>query len=561
MTWALVTGPVRSGKSRFAQVLAQRTGHPVTYVATASRSADDPEWDARLERHRASRPAAWTLVETAGQRSCALTALLGEAPAGRTLLVDSLGTWLADRIAGVEPAVRDDALRLEAALEADSAALASALTACAAVTIVVGEETGWGIVPAFASARIFRDVLGRLQQALAARATHLYLTVSGFAIDLHAAGSLIPPAAHVAEEPAAGVAPEDPPIDPAAWARAIVPGDMAAAARARAHIDALTKPLGALGRLEEIAVQLSAIAGHEPARPYTATAILVAAGDHGVSAENVSAYPAAVTPQMVAAFTGGFAAINALARTVRADLYVADFGVREVPAPHASLFDLRVGAGTANLAREPALGEAAVDAALSAGIVAFERLFERRHYDVVALGEMGIGNTTSAAAVVAALTGARAADIVGYGTGIDAAAFARKVATVERALARFEPRDWRTVAREVGGFEIVGMAGFLIAAARRHVPVVLDGFIVAAAALIACGIAPAIRDYCIAAHVSAERGHRAALAALGLRPLLDLDLRLGEGTGAALALPLVEAASRMVCEMKTFAEAGVATAS
>ena len=560
MIRALVTGPVRSGKSRFAEGLARASALPVTYVATASREGDDPEWAARLERHRRSRPAAWTVVETAGHRQCALTALAREAGSGRTLLVDSLGTWLADRMASAHGDVLDDSLRLEARLEADSAALATALAESAAGTIVVGEETGWGIVPAFASARVFRDVLGRLQQALAARASQLYLTVSGYAIDLRAAGTPIPLAGSVPSEPAASRRPADEPVDPAAWARAIVPVDASAAARARAHIDDLTKPLGALGRLEEIAVQLSAIAGREPARPYAATAILVAAGDHGVSAENVSAYPAAVTPQMVAAFTGGFAAINAMARTVRADLYVADFGICEVPAPHASLFDLRIGAGTANLAREPALGEGAVDAALVAGIVAFERLFERRQYDVVALGEMGIGNTTSAAAVVAALSGAPAADVVGYGTGIDATAFARKIATVERALARFEPRDWRTVAREVGGFEIVGMAGFLIAAARRRVPVVLDGFIVAAAALIACGIAPAIRDYCIAAHVSAERGHRTALAALGLRPLLDLDLRLGEGTGAALALPLVEAASRMVCEMKTFAEAGVATA-
>jgi adenosyl cobinamide kinase/adenosyl cobinamide phosphate guanylyltransferase len=388
MIRALVTGPVRSGKSRFAEGLARASGHPVTYVATASRERDDPEWAARLERHRRSRPVAWTVVETAGHRQCALTALAREAEPDRTLLVDSLGTWLADRMASAYGDMLDEALRLEAALEADCTALATALAESAAGTIVVGEETGWGIVPAFASARVFRDVLGRLQQVLAAKATHLYLTVSGFAIDLHAAATPIPLAASVALEPAVALRPPPGHIDPAAWARAIVPGDAAAAGRARAHIDDLTKPLGALGRLEEIAVQLSAIAGHEPDHPYAATAILVAAGDHGVSAENVSAYPAAVTPQMVAAFTGGFAAINAMARTVRADLYVADFGIREAPAPHASLFDLRVGAGTANLAQEPALGEAAVDAALAAGIVAFERLFERRQYDVVALGEI-----------------------------------------------------------------------------------------------------------------------------------------------------------------------------
>ncbi len=561
MTWTLVTGPVRSGKSRFAEQLALRSGLPVTYIATAGRMPHDPEWAARLERHRRSRPATWTVLETAGNSRCALTALLGEATAERTLLVDSLGTWLADRMASAHAELFEEPARLEAALEVDCSALATALARSAATAIVVGEETGWGIVPAYASARIFRDVLGRLQQRLAARATHLYLVVSGFALDLHAAAMPIP-LSDAREMPAESREPlpaETP--DWTARAQAIVPSDAAARVRARAHVDALTKPLGALGRLEELAVQLSGIAGHEPEHAYTASAILVAAGDHGVSAENVSAYPAAVTPQMVAAFTGGFAAINAFARTAGADLFVADFGIVEPPAPHPTLLDVRVGAGTANLAREPALTEAQVDAALNAGIVVFERLFERRRYDVLALGEMGIGNTTSAAAVVAAFTGAGPADVVGYGTGIDAAGFARKVAAVERALARFEARDWRTIAREVGGFEIVGLAGVMIAAAGRRVPIVLDGFIVAAAALIACAIAPAVADYCIAAHVSTERGHRTALAALGLRPLLDLDLRLGEATGAALALPLVEAATRMICEMKTFAEAGVATAS
>ena len=565
MTWTLVTGPVRSGKSRFAEELAARTLRAVTYVATARRMPDDAEWEARLERHRCSRPPNWRVVETAGDGCCVLSSLVRDATADRTLLVDSLGTWLADRMLS-HGASFDEPLLLEAQLEADSAALVSAFVESAATAIVVGEETGWGIVPVHASARVFRDVLGRLQQRFAARAAHLYLVVAGFAIDLRAVGTAIP----LPQSRSYGVAsnanePEGPSsagsADWAAWASAIVPVDRAARTRARARIDELTKPLGALGRLEELAVQLSGIAGHEPRRAYTAGAILVAAADHGVSAENVSAYPPEVTPQMVAAFTGGYAAINALARTARADLFVADFGIRQAPAPHPSLLDLRIGSATANLACEPALSDAQVDAALDAGIVAFERLFDVRPYDVLALGEMGIGNTTSAAAIVAAFTAANPADVVGYGTGVDAAAFDRKIATVERALARFEPRDWRTIAREVGGFEIVGLAGTMIAAARRRVPVVLDGFIVAAAALIACAIAPDIRDYCIAAHVSAERGHRTALAALGLRPLLDLEMRLGEATGAALALPLVEAATRMICEMKTFAEAGVATAS
>lgn len=560
MSFTLITGPVRSGKSRFAEQLASRGATEVTYVATASRNDGDSEWVARLERHRRARPAHWRLVETAGDKHGGLGKLLRDATAGRTLLVDSLGTWVADRMTSAHAGLLERPLLLETALEADCADLVAAFTETAAEAIVVGEEAGWGIVPAYASARVFRDVLGRLQQSLGARAARVYLAVGGFALDVRALGSPIAQKGGVNEsafsEPAAR-----PSLDPYEVAREIEPVDTAVAAAARAHIDELTKPLGALGRLEELAVRLSAIAGRLPDRPYTTPVILVAAADHGAGAENVSAYPAEVTHQMVSAFTGGYAAINAFARAVGAELYVADFGIRERPMPHPLLLDARVGAGTANLARGPALGDGQVEASLAAGIAVFERLFAGRAYDVLALGEMGIANTTSAAAVVAALTGADARRVVGRGTGIDDAGLERKVATVRTALARFTERDWHAVAREVGGFEIVGMAGIMLAAARRRIPVVLDGFIVSAAALLACALAPATRDYLIAAHVSVEPGHRIALAALDLRPLLDLELRLGEGTGAALALPLIEAATRMSCEMKTFAQAGVATAS
>jgi len=550
----LVTGGVRSGKSRFAEQLAARTSLPVTYVATASRNGADAEWETRIEHHRRTRPPDWDVVETAGSADCRLTAFLSGAASGRTLLVDSLGTWLADRMSSAHPQLLAEPLRLERALEEDSAALTRALERTAATTIVVGEEVGSGIVPGFASGRVFRDVLGRLQQVLGVRAAGAYLVVSGFSIDLRAVGRPLPP--RIVREPG----PASPRAGLEEWVRAIVPVDDAAGALARAYIDELTKPAGALGRLEEIAVQLSAISGRIPRRAYDQAVVLVAAADHGVSAEDVSAYPADVTGQMVAAFTGGYAAINALARAAGAELFVADFGIRSAPAPHPALIDVRVGPGTANLARVAAMTSDQVDSALWAGISAFNRLFERRSYDVLALGEMGIANTTSAAAIVAALTGAAPREVVGRGTGVDAAGLERKVATVNAALERFHGRDWRTVACEVGGFEIVGMAGVLLAAARRRVPVLLDGFIVAAAALLAHGIAPDAKDYWIAAHLSTERGHAAALATLGLRPLVARELRLGEATGAALALPLVEAASRMICEMKTFAEARVSTA-
>ena len=287
--------------------------------------------------------------------------------------------------------------------------------------------------------------------------------------------------------------------------------------------------------------------------------MLVGAADHGVSLEAVSAYPAEVTLQMIGGFLGGHAAINTFCRAVGADLFVVDFGTREPRITAPALLSFRIGAGSANLAREPALTAEQVDAALAAGIAVFEEHIQPNGYDALAIGEMGIANTTSASAIIAALTRSSVEDVVGRGTGIDEAGLERKTAVLRRALARFEERDWFTVARELGGFEILGLTGVILAAARRRMPIVLDGFITSASALLAREIAPPSREYFIAAHRSQEPGHRIALDALALAPLFDLELRLGEGTGAALALPLLEAASRMISEMKTFAEASVAT--
>jgi nicotinate-nucleotide--dimethylbenzimidazole phosphoribosyltransferase len=335
--------------------------------------------------------------------------------------------------------------------------------------------------------------------------------------------------------------------------------DPAVAAVARARIDQLTKPRGSLGRIEELAVQLCAIAGGLPTHNFERRAILIGAGDHGVAVDGVSAYPSEVTVQMVGGFLAGTAAISAFARAVRAEVYVANFGVRAPLATHARLLDVNAGRGTANLARQPAIARSELDGVLAAGRMAFEMLRARITFDAIALGDMGIGNTTSAAAIVAALTGNPARSVAGRGTGIDDAGFERKVAAIEAALGRCRDFSWREIASEAGGFEIVGLAGVMLAAAQARMPIVLDGFIVAAAALIAAAIAPNVLDYCIAAHRSQEAGHGVALRALHLTPLLDLDLRLGEASGAALALPIVEAAARMVREMRTFAEAGVAT--
>jgi nicotinate-nucleotide--dimethylbenzimidazole phosphoribosyltransferase len=339
----------------------------------------------------------------------------------------------------------------------------------------------------------------------------------------------------------------------------IPPVDSAAARAARERIDALTKPVGSLGRIEELAERLAAMHGGLPP-VYDRRAILVGAGDHGVVAEGVSAYPQEVTPQMVGAFLAEFAAINAFARVARADVFVADFGVAGELPKHDRLLHVKVGPGTRNLAREAAMTPAEVDRALLAGSHAVERIRERSNPQILALGEMGIGNTTSAAAIICAIAGADAEDVVGRGTGIDDEGLRRKVRIVSESVARIRGADWRTVAAQVGGFEIVGLAGAILAAASHRIPILLDGFIVAAAALLADAADPNAIGYCIAAHRSREVGHAVALRHLGLVPLFDLDLRLGEGSGAALAFPLCEAAARMVHEMKTFAEAGVSTA-
>jgi nicotinate-nucleotide--dimethylbenzimidazole phosphoribosyltransferase len=342
----------------------------------------------------------------------------------------------------------------------------------------------------------------------------------------------------------------------------IAPVDAQAARAARDRIDNLAKPLRSLGRIEDLAQRLAAIAGMGvPLCNYKRRVILIGAGDHGIRQEGVSAYPSEVTPQMVGAFLAEMAAINAFSRAVDAEVYVANFGVAAALPKHERLFNVCIANGTKNFLREPAMTHAHAQAAIEAGAFVFTELRERVGVEVLALGEMGIGNTTSAAALICALTGADAEEIVGRGTGIDDATYERKIAAVRVGAKRCESRDWLDCASEVGGFEILGLAGAMLAAASARIPVVLDGFIVSAAALIAARIEPNVAGYLIAAHRSQEKGHAFALAQLGLQPLLDLELRLGEARGAALALPLVEAAARMFREMKTFAEAGVATAS
>lgn len=338
---------------------------------------------------------------------------------------------------------------------------------------------------------------------------------------------------------------------------AIRPLDEASMAAARKRQDQLTKPHGSLGRLEALSIQLAGITG-QPRPRVPRKAIIVMAGDHGVTRNGVSAYPVEVSPQMVHNFLRGGAAINVLARQADATVTVVDVGVAADFDDAPGLVRRKVAYGTADFTRGPAMTAAQAAQALQVGIDVFEDVYAAG-VDLVATGDMGIGNSTPSAAIIAALTGLPVPSVTGRGTGVDDDGLERKLAAIETALAvnRPDPTDAFDVLRKVGGLEIAGLAGVIIGAASRRVPVVIDGFITGAAAVIAVGLAPAARPYLIASHRSVERGHTAVFNLLGVQPLFDFDLRLGEGTGAALAFHIVEAACRILDEMATFGEAGV----
>jgi nicotinate-nucleotide--dimethylbenzimidazole phosphoribosyltransferase len=338
---------------------------------------------------------------------------------------------------------------------------------------------------------------------------------------------------------------------------AIVPLDEAAMAAARARQDTLTKPLGSLGRLEDMSVLLAGIFG-EPMPRIRRKSVILAAGDHGVVAEGVSAYPQEVTPQMVYNFLRGGAAINVLARHAGANIVILDAGVAADLGPHPLLRSAKVGKGTANIVLGPAMTRQQAIQCIETGIeAAQEQIAEGA--DLIACGDMGIGNTTPSSAITAVITGADPAVTTGRGTGLDDPGLSHKVDVVRRAIEvnRPDPKDGLDVLSKVGGFEIGVLAGAMLGTAASRRPVVVDGFISGAAALIAWTMSPLARHYFIASHQSVEPGHRVGLAAMELSPLLDLGMRLGEGTGATLAMHLIEAAARCLAEMATFAEAKV----
>jgi len=329
---------------------------------------------------------------------------------------------------------------------------------------------------------------------------------------------------------------------------------------ARLRQDNLTKPKGSLGRLEELSIQVAGITGQAMPR-LEHKAIVTMAADHGVVTQEVSLYPQEVTVQMVQNFLHGGAGINVLARQAGARVVVVDMGAASNIGPHPGLVSKKVAHGTRDMTLGPAMGRDQALAAVEAGLEVLEQEVGKG-LDIVGTGDMGIGNTTSASAITAAITGAPVAEVTGRGTGIDDHQLAHKVRIIERALGGNRPdaNDALDVLTKVGGFEIGGLVGVMVGAAAHRIPIVIDGFISGAAALIATKMARQLSAYLIAGHVSAERGHRVALKHLGLKPVLDLDMRLGEGTGAVLAIFIVEAAVRALTQMATFSEAGVSTA-
>jgi nicotinate-nucleotide--dimethylbenzimidazole phosphoribosyltransferase len=333
---------------------------------------------------------------------------------------------------------------------------------------------------------------------------------------------------------------------------------------AQRHLDFLTKPIGSLGKLEQVAVQY--VAWREEKTPViSGKAVYVFAADHGITDEGVSAYPRDVTPQMVYNFLNGGAAINVLARQARIEVVVVDVGVDASFQGAERLVERKIRRGTRNFAKEPAMTLDEVHAALKVGIeLANEAKQQGR--TLIALGEMGIGNTTSASAITAALTGLSAAQVTGKGTGLDADRCRQKAEVIDKALRMHFPErttvapEALEVLRRVGGLEIAAIAGMVLGAASQRIAVVIDGFICTAGAAIACALAPNARAAIFAGHLSEEPGHRILLERMNLKPLLQLDMRLGEGTGATLAFHLIEASMSIYNEMATFESAGISKA-
>ncbi len=563
----LVLGGIRSGKSAVGEGLLPRVD--VRYLATAVDPATgDPQWSARIAKHRDRRPSEWTTVETGD-----FAAELRSDPRTATL-VDDLGGWVSRHIDSAG-GWTDEAFDMSDAIDE----IASAVAGFAGDLVIISPEVGLSLVAPTPAGRLFQDQLGALNSAVAKMCDRVVLVVAGQVLDLRGTDPLsaLPtpvaetpsaaPNAPETEAPASAVAPADLPrsvlaaneFELAEQFDFIPAPDRDAAIAARERQSQLTKPPGSLGRLEEIAIWVASCQGVNPPKPFTSPTVVVFAGDHGVARAGVSAFPPEVTAQMVANFTAGGAAVNVLARQHDARVRVEDLAV-DADTPEAiSRFKVRRSSG--DLTREDALTTEETRAALAAGrAIADEEIDSGA--DLLIAGEMGIGNTTPATVLVGLLTDSEPVVVVGRGTGIDDNGWIRKTAAVRDGMRRGRPhaRIPLELLRTVSGAELAAMAGFLAQAALRRTPVILDGLVVTAAALVANDMAPGAREWWLAGHLSAEPAHSIALAQLDLVPLLELKMRLGEGIGGVTALPLVQSAVATLHSMATFAEAEVSGA-
>lgn len=558
----LVLGGVRSGKSEHAERLLA-THHTVRYLATGPTLSTDAEWSARVAGHRERRSDRYETVETVD-----VAAALRARP-DVPVLVDDLGNWVA---AQVDWDNDGDSAAQAVRLAGPLAELCASIGAHQADVVVVSPEVGLSVVPETPSGRLFQDLMGRANQAVAAAVDDTVLLVAGRVVALGSAAPaptrtrpaprpVVAAAASTTGRPGA-VSPADP--TDAEVFEPIIPPDAQAAAAAAARHGVLTKPPGSLGRLEALGTWVAACQGTCPPMPITAPTVVVFAGDHGVAAPDadggsVSAFPQAVTAQMVANFVAGGAAVNVLARRLGATVRVEDIAVAADTDPTVSRH--KVCRGSNDLRVTDAITLAQARQAVAAGRAIADELVDAG-VDLLIAGDMGIGNTTPAAALVGVLAHEEPVLVVGRGTGIDDAGWIRKTAAIRDGMwrGRRVADDPLSLLAAIGGADLAAIAGFLAQAALRRTPVILDGMVVTAAALVADDLAPGAVEWWQAGHVSAEPAHALALHRLGLTPLLDLDMRLGEASGALVALPLVIAATDVLATMATFDEAGVSDA-
>lgn len=567
----LVLGGTRSGKSAHAESVAAATGTDVVYVATARRDPDDAEMTARIAAHRDRRPDEWVTEETDE-----VTRVLAEHP-DSTVLVDDLGGWLTRRM--------DATLGWTdggSAVADETDALVAAVAEHPGPVVLVSPEVGLGVVPDTLSGRVFADVIGSLNRRLAQVCDSAVLVVAGRALPLDdarptpaattpvvtAAATTAPadtPAEHPASAPTdahTGASHDFPGLsDVAHYDDPVVfppvhPPSHAVAEEARGRHLTLTKPAASLGRLEELGVWIASCQGTCPPRPLERARVVVFAGDHGVAEHGVSAFPREVTLQMADNIVAGGAAVSVLARTAGATVRVADMAMSaERPG---GLDDHKVRRSSGSIDREDALSPEEVRAAIAAGRrIADEEVDSGA--DLLIAGDLGIGNTTPATVLTCLVTGHEPVELVGRGTGVDDEGWMRKTAAIRDAMYRAsgDLRDPVAMLRKVGGADLAAMAGFLAQAAIRRTPCLLDGSVVTSAALMAEALAPGCRQWWAAGHRSAEPAHSAALTYLSLDPILEHAMRLGEGSGAVAALPVVHNAVAILTDMATFADAGV----